>query len=192
MKGPIQCDYAPADAEHPGEYPYTRGVSITPRIWVMGQYAGFGTPEETNTRFRALLEAGLTGFSVALDLPTQLGMDSDHPRALGEVGRVGVAIDSIGDIEILMDGIPLEKIVQVRTTANAIGVVWLAWFVVLARRRGVEPNSFGMFIQNDVLKEFIARGTHIFPPAASLKLSVDVMEYVAEYLPRLVPLAMSG
>ncbi|MFM8774998.1 MAG: methylmalonyl-CoA mutase [Actinomycetota bacterium] len=192
MTSRYRNDYAPAEAEHPGEYPYTRGVSDVPRIWVMGQYAGFGTPEETNARFRSLLEAGLTGFSVALDLPTQLGMDSDHPRAAGEVGRVGVAIDSISDIEILMDGIPLEEIAQVRTTANAIGPVWLAWFVVLARRRGIDPNSFGMFIQNDVLKEFIARGTHIFPPAASLKLSVDVMQYVAEHLPRWVPLAMSG
>jgi methylmalonyl-CoA mutase N-terminal domain/subunit len=192
MTSPLKHDYAPADAEHPGQFPYTRGVAEVPRIWVMGQYAGFGTPEETNARFRALLEAGLTGFSVALDLPTQLGMDSDHPRARGEVGRVGVAIDSIRDVETLMEGIPLEEIAQVRTTANAIGVVWLAWFVVLARRRGVDPNSFGMFIQNDVLKEFIARGTHIFPPAASLKLSVDVMEYVAEHLPRWVPLAMSG
>ncbi len=192
MSGTLRNDYAPADAEHPGQFPYTRGVTDVPRIWVMGQYAGFGTPQETNARFRALLDAGLTGFSVALDLPTQLGMDSDHPRAAGEVGRVGVAIDSISDIETLMEGIPLEEIAQVRTTANAIGVVWLAWFVVLARRRGVDPNSFGMFIQNDVLKEFIARGTHIFPPAASLKLSVDVMEYVAEHLPRWVPLAMSG
>lgn len=192
MTRTVRFDYAPDGAPHPGAFPYTRGVSDTPRIWVMGQYAGFGTPEETNTRFRALLEAGLTGFSVALDLPTQLGMDSDHPRAAGEVGRVGVAVDSVSDIEILMDGIQLEDIAQVRTTANAIGVIWLAWFVVLARRRGVDPNAFGMFIQNDVLKEFIARGTQIFPPEASLKLSVDVMEYVAEHLPRWVPLAMSG
>ncbi len=188
----LRVDYAPAEAEHPGEFPYTRGVSAEPKPWIMGQYAGFGTPAESNQRFRQLLEAGVTGFSVALDLPTQIGIDSDDPRALGEVGRVGVAIDSLEDIEILMDGIPLEQISQVRTTANSIGYVWAALFVALAKKRGVDPNSFGMFIQNDVLKEFIARGTQIFPPEASLKLSVDCIEYCANELPNWTPLAMSG
>jgi methylmalonyl-CoA mutase N-terminal domain/subunit len=158
----------------------------------MGQYAGYGTAAETNGRFRALLDAGVTGFSVALDLPTQMGLDSDDPRALGEVGKVGVAIDSLADIEALMDGIPLERISQVRTTANAIGYIWAAMFVALAEQRGVEPNQFGMFIQNDVLKEYIARGTQIFPPEPSLRLSVDVLEYVARHTPRWVPLAISG
>jgi methylmalonyl-CoA mutase, N-terminal domain len=158
----------------------------------MGQYAGFGTAAETNGRFRALLDAGLTGFSVALDLPTQMGLDSDDPRAAGEVGKVGVAIDSLADIETLMDGIPLERISQVRTTANAIGYVWAAMFVALAEQRGVDPNAFGMFIQNDVLKEYIARGTQIFPPAPSLRLSVDLLEHVARHIPRWVPLAISG
>lgn len=178
--------------EEPGEFPYTRGISSEARVWTMGQYAGFGTPRETNQRFRSLLDQGLTGFSVALDLPTQLGIDSDDPRATGEVGKVGVAIDSLADIEILMDGIPLEKISQIRTTANSIGYIWAAMFEALARKRGVDPNEFGMFIQNDVLKEYFARGTQIFPPDAGLKLSVDVMEHVSRVIPRWVSLAMSG
>lgn len=178
--------------EQPGEFPYSRGISAEPKPWIMGQYAGFGTAAATNTRFKALLDAGVTGFSVALDLPTQMGMDSDDPRAAGEVGRVGVAVDSLADIEVLMDGVPLEAITQVRTTANSIGYIWAAFFVALARKRGVDPSAFGLFIQNDVLKEFIARGTQIFPPEPSLKLSVDVIEYVARHVPRWVPLAMSG
>jgi methylmalonyl-CoA mutase, N-terminal domain len=188
----LRPDYAPADAEHPGAYPYTRGISADPGPWIMGQYAGYGTPAETNARFRALLEAGVTGFSVALDLPTQMGLDSDDPAALGEVGKVGVAIDSLADVETLMDGIPLEHISQVRTTANAIGYVWAAMFVALAEQRGLDPNAFGLFIQNDVLKEYIARGTQIFPPAPSLRLAVDVLEYVSQRAPRWVPLAVSG
>ncbi|HSJ22762.1 MAG TPA: methylmalonyl-CoA mutase family protein [Nocardioidaceae bacterium] len=188
----LRIDYAPDGAEHPGEYPYTRGVSSEPKPWIMGQYAGFGSPAESNQRFRRLLEAGVTGFSVALDLPTQMGIDSDDPRARGEVGRVGVAIDSLADIEILMEDIPLEQISQVRTTANSIGYVWAALFVALAKKRGVDPNAFGMFIQNDVLKEYIARGTQIFPPDASLKLAVDCIEYCADEVPNWTPLAMSG
>jgi methylmalonyl-CoA mutase N-terminal domain/subunit len=158
----------------------------------MGQYAGFGTPQQSNERFRKLLAAGVTGFSVALDLPTQLGLDSDDPLAEGEVGRVGVAIDSLDDIEALMRDIPLERISQVRTTANSIGYLWAALFTALAQRRGTDPDSFGLFIQNDVLKEFIARGTQIFPPAASLKLAVDAIEHSVRHSPRWVPLAMSG
>lgn len=188
----LQVDYAPQDAEHPGSYPYTRGVSAEPTVWIMGQYAGFGTAKESNTRFRALLDAGVTGFSVAMDLPSQMGIDSDDPQAVGEVGRVGVAIDSLADIEVLMDGIPLEELSQVRTTANSIGYLWAALFVALAEKRGVHPDEFGMFIQNDVLKEFIARGTQIFPPEASLRLSVDAIEYVTREAPSWVPLAMSG
>ncbi|HEY3201600.1 MAG TPA: methylmalonyl-CoA mutase family protein, partial [Actinomycetes bacterium] len=174
---------APSGAERPGEFPYTRGISAEPRPWIMGQYAGFGTPAQTNARFRALLDAGVTGFSVALDLPTQMGIDSDDTRAAGEVGRVGVAIDSLADIEALLAGIPLAEITQVRTTANAIGYIWAAFFIALARKQGVDPNSFGLFIQNDVLKEFIARGTQIFPPEPSLALAVDVIEYVGNHLP---------
>ena len=188
----MRADYAPDGRERPGEFPYTRGISAEPGPWIMGQYAGFGTAAETNARFRALLEAGVTGFSVALDLPTQMGLDSDDPGAAGEVGKVGVAIDSLADIEVLMEGIPLERISQVRTTANSIGYIWAAMFVALAERRGLDPNAFGMFIQNDVLKEYIARGTQIFPPGPSLRLSVDVLEYVARHMPRWVPLAVSG
>jgi methylmalonyl-CoA mutase N-terminal domain/subunit len=158
----------------------------------MAQYAGFGTAAATNARFRSLLDAGVTGFSVALDLPTQMGLDSDDPLAVGEVGRVGVAIDSLADVETLMDGIPLERISQVRTTANSIGYIWAAMFLALAERRRVDPSTFGLFIQNDVLKEYIARGTQIFPPAPSLRLSVDVMEHLARHVPRWVSLAVSG
>ncbi len=178
--------------EQPGTFPYTRGITVEPRPWIMGQYAGFGTAVETNARFRSLLASGAGGFSVALDLPTQMGLDSDDPRAAGEVGRVGVAIDTLADVEALMDGIPLEQITQVRTTANSIGYIWAAMFVALAEQRGVDPNAFGLFIQNDVLKEYIARGTQIFPPAPSLRLAVDVIEYVAGRIPRWVPLAVSG
>jgi methylmalonyl-CoA mutase N-terminal domain/subunit len=188
----LRADYAPAGDEHPGEFPYTRGISAQPGPWIMGQYAGFGTASETNARFRALLDAGVTGFSVALDLPTQMGLDSDDPAAAGEVGKVGVAIDSLADVEALMEGIPLEQISQVRTTANSIGYIWAAMFVALAEQRGLEPNAFGLFIQNDVLKEYIARGTQIYPPGPSLRLSVDVLEYVAVHVPRWVPLAVSG
>jgi methylmalonyl-CoA mutase N-terminal domain/subunit len=189
---PLRSDYAPAGAEHPGDFPFTRGISPEPRPWVMGQYAGFGTARESNQRFRALLDAGVTGFSVAMDLPTQMGIDSDDPRAAGEVGRVGVAIDSLADVEVLMEGIPLEEISQVRTTANSIGYLWAALFVALAEKRGVDPNRFGMFIQNDVLKEFIARGTQIFPAEPSLRLAVDTIEYCATRVPNWTPLAMSG
>jgi methylmalonyl-CoA mutase N-terminal domain/subunit len=188
----LRTDYAPEGAERPGQFPYTRGISAEPGPWTMGQYAGFGSAAESNTRFRRLLEAGGTGFSVALDLPTQMGLDSDDPRALGEVGRVGVAIDSLADIEVLMDGIPLEQLAQVRTTANSIGYVWAALFIALAEQRGVDPNAFGMFIQNDVLKEFIARGTQVMPPEPSMRLAVDTIEHCARRTPRWVPLAMSG
>lgn len=188
----LRTDYAPAQAEHPGQFPFTRGISAEPKPWIMGQYAGFGTPRESNARFRSLLEAGVTGFSVALDLPTQLGLDSDDPLAESEVGRVGVAIDSLADVEILMEGIPLEEISQVRTTANSIGFVWAALFIALAENRGVNPTAFSMFIQNDVLKEFVARGTQIFAPEPSLTLAVDCVEYLCQEVPTWVPLAMSG
>ncbi len=183
---------AGAPDERPGEFPYTRGISKDPQPWIMGQYAGFGTARDSNLRFRQLLDAGVTGFSVALDLPTQMGLDSDDPKAAGEVGRVGVAIDSLADIELLMDGIDLEKITQVRTTANSIGYLWAALFTALAEKRGADPNDFGMFIQNDVLKEFIARGTQIFPPGPSLQLAVDTIEHCVRHTPRWVTLAMSG
>jgi methylmalonyl-CoA mutase, N-terminal domain len=179
----------------PGKPPYTRG--ITPRMylekpWIMGQYAGFGSAEQTNGRFKELLRAGQTGFSVALDLPTQLGLDSDHPHARGEVGRVGVAIDSLADMEILFDGIPLQNVRQIRTTANSIGHLWLALNVALAEKKREDPNAVKILIQNDVLKEYIARGTQIYPPRAGLRIVADVIEYCARHLPSWTPLSMSG
>jgi methylmalonyl-CoA mutase N-terminal domain/subunit len=179
----------------PGRPPFTRG--ITPRMylekpWIMGQYAGFGSAEQTNGRFKELLRAGQTGFSVALDLPTQLGLDSDHPHAHGEVGRVGVAIDSLADMEVLFDGIPLENVRQIRTTANSIGHLWLALNVALAEKKGRDPNAVRILIQNDVLKEYIARGTQIYPPRAGLRIVADVIDYCARHLPSWTPLSMSG
>jgi methylmalonyl-CoA mutase N-terminal domain/subunit len=183
------------DPGPPGEPPFTRG--ITPRMyldrpWIMGQYAGFGSAEQTNARFKELLRQGQTGFSVALDLPTQLGLDSDHPLARGEVGRVGVAINSLADMETLFDGIPLESVRQIRTTANSIGHLWLALNVALAEKKGRDPNSVRILIQNDVLKEYIARGTQIYPPRAGLRIVADVIEYSARHLPSWTPLSMSG
>ncbi|CAM3283797.1 methylmalonyl-CoA mutase family protein [Stackebrandtia soli] len=178
--------------ERPGHFPYTRGITEAAQPWIMGQYAGFGTAAQSNARFKELIDAGQHGFSVALDLPTQLGLDSDDPLAVGEVGRVGVAIDSLADVEILTDGIALEDLRQVRTTANSIGFVWAAMWLALARKRGVPPETFKIFIQNDVLKEYIARGTQIFPAAAGLRLTVDTMEHLARVAPGWVSLAMSG
>ena len=186
---------AATEPEAPGQPPFTRG--ITPRMylekpWIMGQYVGFGSAEQTNARFKELLRAGQTGFSVALDLPTQLGLDSDHRLALGEVGRVGVAIDSLADMEVLFDGIPLDGIRQIRTTANSIGHLWLALNVALAEKKGHDPNAVKILIQNDVLKEYIARGTQIYPPRAGLRIIADVIEYCARNLPAWTPLSMSG
>ena len=184
-----------AEPGPPGEPPFVRGITrrmYLERPWIMGQYAGFGSAEETNSRFKELLRQGQTGFSVALDLPTQLGLDSDHPHARGEVGRVGVAIDSLADMETLFDGIPLEGIRQVRTTANSIGHLWLALNVALAEKKGQDPNRVRILIQNDVLKEYIARGTQIYPPRAGLRIAADVIEYCARHLPSWTPLSMSG
>lgn len=184
-----------AEPGAPGEPPFVRGITrrmYLERPWIMGQYAGFGSAEETNARFKELLRQGQTGFSVALDLPTQLGLDSDHPLAQGEVGRVGVAIDSLADMEVLFDGIPLEGIRQIRTTANSIGHLWLALNVALAEKKGQDPNAVKILIQNDVLKEYIARGTQIYPPHAGLRIAADVIEYCARHLPTWTPLSMSG
>lgn len=181
--------------EAPGRPPYTRGITplmYLEKPWIMGQYAGFGSAGQTNGRFKELLKAGQTGFSVALDLPTQLGLDSDHPHARGEVGRVGVAIDSLADMEVLFDGIPLQAVRQIRTTANSIGHLWLALNVALAEKKGQDPNAVRILIQNDVLKEYIARGTQIYPPQAGLRIVADVIEYCARHLPSWTPLSMSG
>ncbi len=183
------------EPEAPGRPPYTRGITplmYLEKPWIMGQYAGFGSAEQTNGRFKELLKAGQTGFSVALDLPTQLGLDSDHPHARGEVGRVGVAIDSLADMEVLFDGIPLQNVRQIRTTANSIGHLWLALNVALADKKGHDPNAVKILIQNDVLKEYIARGTQIYPPRAGLGIVADVIEHCARHLPSWTPLSMSG
>lgn len=183
------------DLGFPGAYPYTRGVfpsMYRSDFWVMGMYSGFGSAEEANKRYRYLLEQGQTGFSIALDLPTQVGYDSDHELAEGEVGKVGVAIDSLEDIEKLFEGVPFEKVRQIRTTANGIGPIMVALFVVYAENNNINPNDIKIFLQNDVLKEYIGRGTYIYPPGPSVKLSADVIEYCAEHLPSWVPIAFSG
>ncbi|WP_433598306.1 acyl-CoA mutase large subunit family protein [Nocardia sp. CA-135953] len=184
-----------AEPAPPGTAPYTRGISpggYNDRMWVMGQYGGFGSAAETNARFKRLLDQGQTGFSVALDLPTQLGLDSDDPRALGEVGRVGVPIDSLADFETLFDGIPLSQVKQIRTTANSIGPLWVALVTAFAEKRGTDPNDIAIFIQNDVLKEYVARGTQIFPPEAGLRMAADVVEHTAAHLPNWTPMALSS
>jgi methylmalonyl-CoA mutase N-terminal domain/subunit len=165
-EGPV-----PAALGEPGAFPFTRGVQPTMyrgRFWTMRQYAGFGTAQETNARFKLLLEAGQTGLSTAFDLPTQMGLDSDSSRSLGEVGRVGVAIDSVEDLHALLDGIPLDK-VSTSMTINATAAVLLAMYVVVAEERGIPRAKLSGTIQNDILKEYIARGTYVFPPEPSAR-----------------------
>jgi methylmalonyl-CoA mutase, N-terminal domain len=179
----------------PGQYPFTRGVQPTmyrSDFWVMGQYSGFGSAKEANERFKYLIEQGQTGFSIAMDLPTQIGLDSDNPLAEGEVGKVGVALDSLEDIEKLFEGIPFEKVRQLRTTANSIGTIAAAMFFAFAEKKGINPNDIKIFIQNDILKEYISRGTYIFPPEPSVKLAVDVIEFCAQNLPSWTPMAVCG
>lgn len=179
----------------PGEYPFTRGISkemYRKKLWTMNQYSGFGTAKETNERYKYLIAKGGSGVGIALDLPTQLGMDSDHPQAEGEVGKTGVAIDSLRDVEILLQDIPLDRVGIIRTTANAIGPIALAWFLAIGEKRGFLPASYNVRLQNDVLKEFVARGTYIFPPAPSVKLVIDTMEYCARHVPHWLPLTVCG
>ena len=178
----------------PGEYPFTRGVyptMYTGRPWTMRQYAGFGTAAESNARYHQLIGAGTTGLSVAFDLPTQMGYDSDHPLASGEVGKVGVAIDSIDDMRILFDGIPLDK-VSTSMTINAPAAVLLLAYQIVAEEQGVSGSALTGTIQNDVLKEYIARGTYIYPPAASLRLITDIFSYCAVEMPRWNTISISG
>jgi methylmalonyl-CoA mutase, N-terminal domain len=184
-----------ADLGMPGSWPFTRGIS--PRMyrdepWIMGQYSGYASAQETNQRIRELLGQGQRGFSIALDLPTQHGLDSDDPRAAGEVGRVGVPLDTVKDMETLLDGIPLDQIAQIRTTANAIGPIAVAFFVAAAERLGYQPSSFRVLLQNDVLKEYLARGTYIFPPEPGARFAVDTIEYCARNLPHWQPIQFCG
>ena len=183
-----------ADLADPGQFPYTRGVQPTMyrgRHWTMRQYAGFGTAAETNARFKLLLAAGQTGLSVAFDLPTQMGFDSDSPRAAGEVGRVGVAIDSVEDMHALLDGIPLDR-VSTSMTINATAATLLAMYVVVAEERGVARESLSGTIQNDILKEYVARGTYIYPPAPSLALIAELFRFCADEVPNWNPISISG
>ncbi|MEX1275250.1 MAG: methylmalonyl-CoA mutase family protein [Bacteroidota bacterium] len=178
----------------PGEFPFTRGVQpamFRNRFWTMRQYAGFGTAEESNERYRYLIGQGTTGLSVAFDLPTQIGYDSDHPLAEGEVGKVGVAIDSLADMEALFDGIPLHK-VTTSMTINATAAILLCMYVAVARKQGVNLATLSGTVQNDILKEYIARGTYIYPPAASMRLVTDIFEWCSDHLPKWNTISISG
>ncbi|MFO0072735.1 MAG: methylmalonyl-CoA mutase [Gemmatimonas sp.] len=189
----VTTDYA-RDLGDPGEYPFTRGVQATMyrgRLWTMRQYAGFGTAKATNERFKLLLDAGQTGLSVAFDLPTQMGIDSSSPRALGEVGRVGVAIDTVDDMHTLLDGIPLDK-VSTSMTINATASTLLAMYIVVAEERGIARAALSGTVQNDILKEYIARGTYIYPPAPSLALTAEMFRFCAAEVPQWNPLSISG
>jgi methylmalonyl-CoA mutase N-terminal domain/subunit len=200
---PILDLYTPADVAaldeerdlgRPGEYPFTRGVQATmyrSRLWTMRQYAGFATAAETNRRFRYLLEQGQTGLSTAFDLPTQMGYDSDAPQAEGEVGRVGVPVDSLADMEVLFDGLPLGE-VSTSMTINATAPILLALYVAVAEGQGVPRDRIGGTTQNDILKEYIARGTYIYPPRPSMRLVTDVFEFCARELPRWNTISISG
>src|SRR6476469_3222625 len=190
---PEPLDYA-KDLADPGRFPFTRGVQPTMyrgRLWTMRQYAGFGTASETNERFRHLLAAGQTGLSVAFDLPTQMGIDSDSPRALGEVGRVGVAIDTVDDMHQLFAEIPLEK-VSTSMTINATASTLLAMYIVVAEERGVDRSRISGTIQNDILKEYVARGTYVYPPEPSLALVAEVFRFCAAEVPSWNPISISG
>ncbi|HEX6941206.1 MAG TPA: methylmalonyl-CoA mutase family protein [Longimicrobiales bacterium] len=189
----VDIDYA-ADLGYPGEFPFTRGVYPTMyrgRLWTMRQYAGFGTAEETNRRYRYLLDHGQTGLSVAFDLPTQMGYDSDAAMAEGEVGRVGVAIDTLEDVRALFDGIPLDR-VSVSMTINSTAAILLAFYIALADERGVPRSAIAGTVQNDVLKEYIARGTYIYPVEPSLRLVTDIFAFCAEEVPRWNTISISG
>jgi methylmalonyl-CoA mutase N-terminal domain/subunit len=199
---PLEPVYGPEDVKPglddrlglPGEYPFTRGVQPTMyrgRYWTMRQYAGFGTAEEANARFRYLLGSGQTGLSVAFDLPTQMGRDSDHPIARGEVGKVGVAIDSIHDMAALLDGIPLGQ-VSTSMTINATAPILLALYQAIGERQGVAPAALQGTVQNDILKEYAARGTYIYPPEPSLRLMTDTLAYAAKVMPSWNPISISG
>jgi methylmalonyl-CoA mutase N-terminal domain/subunit len=200
---PLKRVYTPEDVKDldynrdlgfPGAFPYTRGVQPTMyrgRFWTMRQYAGFATAEESNARYRYLLSQGTTGLSVAFDLPTQIGYDSDHPMAQGEVGKVGVAIDSLADMEILFDQIPLDK-VSTSMTINAPASVLLAMYIAVGEKQGVPSTELSGTIQNDILKEYIARGTYIFPPKPSMRLITDIFEFCSTHVPKWNTISISG
>ena len=198
---PIESIYAPAKGDvdldsigFPGEYPYTRGVQpnmYRGRVWTMRQYSGYATAADTNRRYRYLLEQGQTGLSVAFDLPTQIGYDSDAPQSRGEVGKVGVPICSLEDMETLFNEIPLDR-VSTSMTINATASVLLCLYIAAARRQGVSTDELSGTLQNDILKEYIARGTYAYPPRPSMRLVVDVFKYCAEHIPRWNTISISG
>jgi methylmalonyl-CoA mutase N-terminal domain/subunit len=189
----VDMDYM-RDIGFPGEYPYTRGYQATMyrgRLWTMRQYAGFATVEESNRRYKYLLKQGQTGLSIAFDLPTQLGMDADHPLSEGEVGKVGVSVSSLADLEVLFDGIPLDQ-VSTSMTINAPAAVLMAMYIALARRKGISADKLNGTIQNDVLKEYSARGTYIYPPAPSMRIISDIFAYCSKEAPNWNMISISG
>lgn len=200
---PIERIYTPLDIENfdytqdlgmPGEYPFTRGIHSTlhrGKLWTMRMFAGFGTAEETNARFKFLLDQGQTGLSVAFDLPTLMGYDTDAPEALGEFGKCGVAVSSLKDMEILFDGIPLDKVSTSMTINSPAAVIW-AMYIAVAEKQGVRPDQLRGTLQNDILKEYIAQKEYIFPPEPSMRLVVDTIEYGAQHLPQWNPISISG
>jgi methylmalonyl-CoA mutase N-terminal domain/subunit len=182
------------DLGDPGQYPFTRGVyptMYTGRIWTMRQYAGYATAEESNKRYRYLLKQGQTGLSVAFDLPTQMGYDSDHTFSQGEVGKCGVAIDTLEDMETLFESIPLDR-VSTSMTINATAAILLAMYIVVAEKKGVAQETLSGTVQNDILKEYVARGTYIYPPEASIRLTIDIMAYCSTHLPKWNTISVSG
>jgi methylmalonyl-CoA mutase N-terminal domain/subunit len=198
MKEVFRPADAPVDYERdladPGQFPYTRGPHSTMyrgRLWTMRQYAGYASAAESNKRYRYLLEQGQTGLSVAFDLPTQMGYDSDHPMAAGEIGKVGVAIDSLEDMEQLLEGIPLDR-VSTSMTINSTAVILLAMYIAVARKQGVSTADISGTVQNDILKEYIARGTYIYPPRPSLRIVTDIFAYCAREVPRWNTISISG
>ncbi|HEY3542846.1 MAG TPA: methylmalonyl-CoA mutase family protein [Gaiellaceae bacterium] len=194
FKPVYSADDAPTPLEPPGDYPFTRGPyrdMYRGRPWTIRQYAGFASAEESNERYRYLLSAGQTGLSIAFDLPTQLGYDSDDPRALGEVGRTGVAIDSLADMRVLLDGIPLDT-VSTSMTINAPASLLLLLYELVAEEQGVAPSELRGTVQNDILKEYVARGNYIFPPKPSMRLTTDLFAYCAERIPRWNTISISG
>ncbi|MCL4254318.1 MAG: methylmalonyl-CoA mutase, partial [Anaerolineae bacterium] len=195
LKRMYTADDAPQDdLGFAGEYPFTRGVQPTmyrTRFWTMRQYAGFGTAEESNARYRFLLENGQSGLSVAFDLPTQIGYDADDPMALGEVGKVGVSISSLRDMQTLFDQIPLDK-VSTSMTINAPATILLAMYIAVGKKQGVDPSKLQGTVQNDILKEYIARGTYIYPPKQSMRLITDLFAYCKTHVPKWNTISISG
>lgn len=201
---PVKPLYTPLDVKDidylqevgfPGEFPFARGTDplmYRSRLWTMGMYTGLSSAKDTNRRVRQLIDQGQTGFSLAMDLPTQLGFDSDHPLAKGEVGKCGTPFCSLEDMETVLEGLPLAQMGQLRTTANAISGIALAMFKITAEKQGVDPASFSVVLQNDILKEYTVRGAYIFPPEPSVRLAVDVIEYACKVLPDWVPICVCG